>query len=94
MAGAELIRPYLDRMVERRVWSTPVRALTLARVREILRHLIRQDGLRALKVRSAYDTFIAQYLDNHDAFERVSDSPAWVLKVKRVPVERGKMQGA
>jgi hypothetical protein len=89
MTGAELIRSYLDRMVERRVWSTPVRPLTVAGAQEILRHLIRQDGLRTPKVRSAYDGFIEQYLDNHDAFERVSDSPAWVLKVKRHPASGG-----
>ncbi len=89
MLGAELIRPYLDRMVERRVWSTPVRPLTVARAREILRHLIRQDGLQSLKVRSAYDDLIAQYLDNHDAFERVPNRPAWVLKVKRHPASGG-----
>ncbi len=82
MTEAEWIKLYLDRMAQRRFWSMPARPLTVARAREILRHLIRQDGLRSLKVRSAYDELITRYLDAHDAFERVSDEPSWTLRVK------------
>jgi hypothetical protein len=78
-----------DRMTERRKWSTPVRPLTVARAREIPASSDQAGRAASLQVRSAYDDLIAQYLDTHDAFERVSDRPAWVLKVKRHPAVGG-----
>ncbi len=49
MTEAELLKPYLDRMAERRKWSSPGQALSIARVREIPALLIRQDGLRPFR---------------------------------------------
>ncbi len=89
MTEAELLKPYLDRMAERRKWSSPGQALSIARVREIPAPSDQAGRAASLQVRSAYDDLIAQYLDNHDAFERVPDRPAWVLKVKRHPALGG-----
>jgi hypothetical protein len=88
MADAEMIKPYLDMLAERLRWSKPLGPLKIARVREILRRVIRQDGLHSVEVGPVHDALITRYLDDHEAFERFSDTPAWVLRVKRVPMNR------
>ncbi len=83
MDDADLLKPYLDQATEKLRWSAYKRTLSIKKVKDALRKALTAQGIVSIRVVPAYEPIFTQYLDSHEAFERISDEPEWVLKVMR-----------
>ncbi len=54
------------------------------------RKALTEQGVFSNKVLAALDAVVAQYLDAHDNFDRISDEPEWVLRFKPARREAGR----
>jgi hypothetical protein len=82
MTQEDLLKPYLDRAAETLLWVKHKRPLDLTRLKVALRKVLADEGMPSVLVRPADHELITAYFDGHPGFERVSDAPEWVLRVK------------
>lgn len=83
MNDADLLKPYPDQAAEKLIWGSHQKPMDLKRVRVALRAILAEHGQHSIKLKPELDGLITHYFDTHGSFERVSDAPAWVLRVKR-----------
>jgi hypothetical protein len=85
MNDTDLLKPYLDQAAAQMMWSRRTSRIDLNALRTALRSVLTKEGMKSMRVKAEHDSVLIDYFDAHGAFERVSDEPEWVLKVKRNP---------
>ncbi len=77
-----ILAPYLERAVQRLLRTRQTGPITLAKAKLALSKELAEDGLQSTRATKDAASRLAEHMDANSAFERVSEEPSWIHRVK------------